>query len=76
MGMVLMKENKSNRMTDYGNFVGTTIVNDGNSIETTTINGNFAKITTNNGKFIETTTDNAKFIKIIRQGEELDPITN
>lgn len=51
MGMVLMKENKSNTTTDYGNFAGTTIVNDGNSIETTTINGNFARIITNNGKF-------------------------
>jgi hypothetical protein len=76
MGMVLMKENKNNTMTDYGNFVGTTVVNDGNSIETTTNNGNFARITTNNGKFIETTTNNAKFVKITRKGEELDPITN
>lgn len=76
MGMVLMKANKSNTTTNYGNSVRTTIVNDGNSIGKTTINGNFAKITTNNGKFVETTIDNATFIKIAKQGEELDPIAN
>jgi len=29
MGMVLMKENKSNPMMDYGNYVKITSVNDG-----------------------------------------------
>jgi hypothetical protein len=76
MGMVLVKENKINIMTNYGSYARTTIINDGNSIETTTINGNFAMITNNNGKFVETTIDNAKFIKITKHGEELDPIAN
>jgi hypothetical protein len=51
MGMVLMQENKSNITTNYGNYVRTTIVNDGNFIESTTINGNFTRITTKTGKF-------------------------
>jgi len=55
-GMVLMKENKSNTTMNYGNYVRTTIVND----------GNFAMITTNNGNFAETTIDNAKSVKIAR----------
>ncbi len=48
--MVLMKENKSNPMTNYGNYVRTTSVNDGNFIKTIAINGNFARITIDNGK--------------------------
>lgn len=51
MGTVLMKENKSNPMTNYGNYVRTTYVNDGNFIKTITINGNFAKTTIDKGKF-------------------------
>jgi hypothetical protein len=50
MGMVLMKENKSNPMMDCGNYVKTTSVYDGNFITTIAINGNFAKITIDNGK--------------------------
>ncbi len=61
-----MKENKSNTTKNYGNSIGTTIVNDGNFIETTTINGNF----------VETTIDYAMSIKIAKQGEELDLIAN
>lgn len=76
MGMVLMKANKSNTMTNYGDSIRTTVVSDGNSIGKTTINGNFIRITTNNGKFVETTIDNATSIKITKQGEELDPIAN
>jgi cytochrome c biogenesis protein ResB len=76
MGMVLMKVNKSNTMTNYGDSVRTTIVNDGNSIRKTTINGNFVRITTNNGKFVETTIDNTTSIKITKQGEEVDLIAN
>jgi hypothetical protein len=52
MGMVSMKENKSNLMMNFGNYVKTTYIYDGNFITTIVINGNFSKTTIDNGKSI------------------------
>jgi ArsR family metal-binding transcriptional regulator len=66
MGMVLMKEKKSNPTTNYGNHVRMTSINDGKFIRTIVVNGNYTMTIINNGKSTKTKIDNVKFAKTTR----------